>query len=200
MLPEYMLKLVANWVRMKIDLMSNSPQAPAICHLAAPKVTELLQEQGIDAVTCKGWVLPPKGHSCCYLDHLWTEADGFIVDTTIDQLGPEWPKVLIVPIKEAEQLEAGRYTKDVSVLRQHLGIVLSPERKDQMTELTPQIEALTQALNARDDLSLSELEALMALGRASKTLRQKPYKGKPKLKGSGSIIRPLPDLLTNLKK
>ena len=86
---------VARAVRIWVDMQPTK----MVCEEAANHITTELIEAGIDAVTIKGFVWPPNDPET-NLTHYWTEANGYVIDVTIDQLGPEWPNIYIVKKEE----------------------------------------------------------------------------------------------------
>lgn len=72
-----------------------------ICHMAAPAVTKVLVAAGFDARTVKGAYLSD-GHKTSLSTHYWTEADGYLVDVTLDQLGREFPQVNVLRVGNAK--------------------------------------------------------------------------------------------------
>lgn len=87
-------------------------RAGLICQPAAEEITRRLRAEKIKARTIKGHAVPTSGDH--QLRHYWTEAEGLLIDVTIDQLGRGWPKVLI---------------EDAQTCRDHteLGIIYSPD-------------------------------------------------------------------------
>lgn len=67
-----------------------------VCQIAAFEVTSELLGMGIQAETIRGAYIPRCGDiDLC--PHYWTEADGYIVDVTLDQLGfgPDRPQIRV---------------------------------------------------------------------------------------------------------
>lgn len=91
--------------------------ARPVCHEVAPILTHKLQAAGIEAREVIGWVLMPYGE---VLRHHWTEAEGMVIDVTIDQLGEHWPAILIAPVEEMRDFPWGRYTTDATAMAKHV--------------------------------------------------------------------------------
>lgn len=95
-------------------------RASEVCYEAAELIAVLIRKElDVWAESKRGYVLVDEGH----LQHHWTECCDLLIDITIDQLGSDWPAVLIVPRSSPA---VACYIEDFDAAMEHLRKVIGP--------------------------------------------------------------------------